>query len=323
MNVTRSLIADDAGKNRRWPFLSLVRKAMAVGLVLCGCTALSAPVSAQVVYNAFEGYGAPPIVINVPTKEQIEAAEDAAAMRAGREAYLKKERAFIRNELSKYPRYGALALTADGRSAGVSKMAMNEVNADLLALNQCGVEGCRLVHRYKNACLSLAEVKQADGRIGYGWQTLAKGMAPTCNATSCKVVETACSVPGRDVPVTFGVPELGNVWGALAVNIAANKYKIVAHQPSMDEAKRVAANECDPDGYASNGQASCFAIVTFANSCLSMAKGTARNGVVNTPYSSTQPTRQQAQQDALATCKRQGAKQCKVVETSCSFRLSQ
>ena len=252
------------------------------------------------------------------TIEETLAAQDAAATASVIRENQKKEREYIRNVLPTLPRFGALATTGDGKSVGTSKMAMSQWDADQLALSQCGVEGCNVAHQYQNACLSLMEVTQADGRVGFGWQTTAKGEAPTCKGTSCKTVETACSVPGGELPINMR-EALAGAWGALAVNIKANKRAVATHQSAKSSAENEAVANCDMAGYA-QGQSTCFAIVSFLNSCLSVATGTDREGTPNVPYSSLRATRPAAQQEALATCQRQGAKHCKVVEAACSFR---
>ena len=254
-----------------------------------------------------------------PTIEEQLAAQDAAMQAAVIRENKRKEREFIENVLPTLPRFGALAITVDGRTVGISKMAMSQWDADQIALKECGVEGCAVVNQLQNACLSLMHVTQRDGRLGFGWQTTAAGEALRCEGASCKVVETACSLPARELPLNMD-DALSGLWGALAISTSARKRAVVTHRSSKGRAEHEAAVKCDEPGYMASGQPTCFPIVKFVNACLGVASGTDRKGTPMGPFSGLRPSREAAQQQALATCKAQGAATCQVVEAACSFR---
>jgi hypothetical protein len=97
-------------------------------------------------------------------------------------------------------------------------------------------------------------------------------------------------------------------WGAIAVDENTGKAGTVEGQPSKSSANSVALEEC-----AKNGGMSCSILLTFHNQCAAVAQHPGEGEL----SASGNPTKEGAEQDAIARCPEGNA--CKIVYSKCSF----
>jgi hypothetical protein len=97
-------------------------------------------------------------------------------------------------------------------------------------------------------------------------------------------------------------------WGAIAVDENSGKAGTVEGEPSKSAANRVALEKC-----AENGGVGCNILLTFHNQCAAIAQNPGEGAL----SASGNPTKEGAEQDAIARCHEGNA--CKIVYSECSF----